>query len=104
MHSCSEHREIEEGAGLRGQAGRIRVYATDNVQVAKVLVTILNEQGETLAQGEVALINDLWWEYESAAPNDGKVIVEAFDLAGNCTRNEAWPTLARCFPLSGCAR
>jgi len=60
------------------------------VQVAKVLVTILNEQGETLAQGEaVSAMNDAWWEYEITVQTAGKVIVEAFDLAGNCTKHEA---------------
>lgn len=73
------------------QAGRIRVNATDNVQVAKVLVTILNERGETLEQGEAAsAINDPWWEFETAVPTDGKIIVEAFDLAGNCTKHKAY--------------
>ena len=70
------------------QAACIRVNATDNVQVAKVLITILNEQGETLEQGEAVQANDLWWEFETAAPIEGKIIVEAFDLAGNRTKRE----------------
>jgi hypothetical protein len=76
---------------VQRQAGRIRVNATDNVQVAKVLITILDEQGQTLEQGEAASVtNDSWWEFETAsATNEGKVIVEAFDLAGNCTKHEA---------------
>ena len=71
------------------QNGCIRVNATDNVRVAKVLITILNEQGETLEQGEAASsINDSWREFETAAAPEGKLIVEAFDLAGNCTKHE----------------
>jgi hypothetical protein len=74
------------------QAGRIRVNATDNVQVAKILITILNDErseGKVLEQGEAARVNDTWWEFETAASAEGNVIVEAFDLAGNCTKYEA---------------
>jgi len=70
------------------QAGRIRVNATDNVQVAKVRITILNEGGQTLEQGEAAKVNEAWWELETAVSTDGKVIVEAFDPAGNVTKYE----------------
>ena len=70
------------------QAGRIRVNATDNVQVAKVLITVFNEQSQVLEQGEAAQVNESWWELETAAPTEGKVIVEAFDLASNCTKHK----------------
>ena len=66
--------------------GRIRVKATDNVQVAKVRITILNEQGETLEQGEASLVYGPWWEYETL--EQGSLLVEAFDLAGNRTWQE----------------
>ena len=42
-----------------------------------------------LQQGEAEQVNDAWWEFETSAPIETKVIVEAFDLAGNCTRHEA---------------
>jgi hypothetical protein len=71
------------------QAGCIRVSATDDVQVARVLITILDGHGQSLEQGQAARINDSWWEFETAIPAEGKVSVEAFDLAGNCTRHEA---------------
>jgi len=70
------------------QGRRIRVHATDNVQVARVLITILDEQGQALEQGEATCVHDHWWEFETTAPNEGKVAVEAFDLAGNCTKHE----------------
>ena len=70
------------------QAGCIRVNATDNVQVARVLITILDGQGKTLEQGQAARINAPWWEFETATSMEGKVVVEAFDLAGNCTKRE----------------
>ena len=41
--------------------GRIRVHVTDNVPVAKVLVKILNEQGEA-----ASAINDRWWAFDLA--------------------------------------
>jgi hypothetical protein len=76
---------------VQRQAGCIRVHATDNVQVARVRITIVNEQGETLEQGEAAsAINDPWWEYETFT--EGSIVVEAFDLAGNAARLEVTPT------------
>ena len=74
---------------VQRQAGRIRVNATDNVQVTKVHITILDAQGQTLEQGESAQINESWWEFEITTSTAGTVIVEAFDLAGNCTKHEA---------------
>jgi hypothetical protein len=68
------------------QNGRIRVNAADNVQVVKVRITIVNEEGQTLEQGEAAAVNNSWWEFETST--EAKVIVEAFDLAGNCTKHE----------------
>jgi hypothetical protein len=71
------------------QNGRIRVNATDNVQVSKVRITIMNELGQTLEQGEAVPLNDTSWEFETtASAAEGKVIIEAFDLAGNCTKHE----------------
>jgi hypothetical protein len=66
---------------------RIDIYASDNVQVAKVYVTIRNEQGITLEQGQAALVCGEHWEYQTEVP--GGVLVEAFDLAGNVARYEA---------------
>ncbi|MDQ3006257.1 MAG: hypothetical protein M3R47_12865 [Chloroflexota bacterium] len=43
----------------------------------------------TLEQGQAAQINNTWWELETTTSIDGKVIVKAFDLAGNCTKQEA---------------
>ena len=69
--------------------GRIRIDASDNVLVTKVVITISDERGQTLEQGEAKLINDAWWEYATTAPGEAKITVEAFDLAGNLTRQEA---------------
>ena len=69
------------------QDGRIWVEVTDNVQVAKVLITIVDKQGQTQAHGQAVRVKDARWEFETST--EGKVIVEAFDLAGNVTRGES---------------
>ena len=65
----------------------IIVDATDDVQVAQVLVTIANEQGETIEQGEAVQNGSSIWEYRTST--QGSIVVEAVDLAGNVTRHEA---------------
>ena len=70
----------------RGE-GCIHVKASDNVQVTKVRVTILDEEGQTLEQGQATSPYGDFWEY--ATSTEGNIIVEAFDLAGNCTKHEA---------------
>ena len=69
------------------QRDSIFVDATDNVLVTKVMVTISDEEGQILEQGEADLIDDAWWEYETDVI--GNVLVEVWDLAGNVTRYEA---------------
>ena len=64
----------------------IRVEASDNVMVAKVRVTILDAEGKVLEQGEAVQADDDWWEYVSS--KEGKVMAEAWDLAGNEVRKE----------------
>jgi hypothetical protein len=61
--------------------GIIRVEATDNILVARVQVTILDEEGKTVEKGEAVKIDERWWEY--AVNTDGKILAEAWDLAGN---------------------
>lgn len=62
------------------------MHASDNVLVTKVIVTLLDEQGQTLEEGEAVLINDAWWEYP--AGTRGNVTVGAWHLAGNVTKYE----------------
>jgi hypothetical protein len=66
------------------QDGHVRVEATDNVLVTRVVITITDEQGNTLEQGEAALVSENAWEYRTATP--GNLLVAAFDLAGNVTK------------------
>jgi hypothetical protein len=67
--------------------GCIYVAASDNVQVTKVLVTILDETVQVVEQGQATSPYGSNWEYVTST--EGKAIVEAFDLAGNCTKHEA---------------
>jgi len=66
--------------------GLIRVSATDDVQVTKVIITILDQEGKSLEQGAAELTLGVWWDYRPA--NRGRIQVEAWDLAGNVTRRE----------------
>jgi len=71
---------------VQRQGEHIQVNATDNVLVAKVVITILDEQGKVLEQGEAVLQSGHSWVYTASA--EGKITVEAWDLAGNVTSQE----------------
>jgi len=70
--------------------GHIRVLASDDVRVTRVRVTILGEAGQRLEQADADLKVGLGWEYQAA--NKGLVRVEAWDFAGNVTRQEFSPS------------
>jgi hypothetical protein len=72
------------------EQGNVRVGARDDLIVTKVTITILDEAGQTLEQGEAELWMGVWWEYHAA--NSGRIRVEAWDLAGNVTRQEYCPS------------
>ena len=65
---------------------KVRVSAQDDVMVTKVTVTILDEAGQHLEQGEAELTLGVWWDYR--AENHGRIQVEVWDMAGNVTRRE----------------
>ena len=72
------------------EEGCIRIWVTDNVMVSRVIVTILDEQGVISERGEGVKVSGIrcqvsggWWEY--APTREGRVKVEAWDLAGNVT-------------------
>lgn len=64
----------------------IRVSATDDVQVTKVNIMVLDLQGQSLEQGNAALELGIWWEYQPA--HQGRIRVEACDMAGNVVQRE----------------
>ncbi len=74
---------------IEWEAGRLLVWATDNIMVAGVRVVILGEKGKVLEEGEARLRNgkrNEWWEYVPGAK--GRIVVEARDLAGNVVKKE----------------
>jgi hypothetical protein len=66
--------------------GKIRVGARDDMLVTRVMITILDEAGQLLEQGEAELTMAVWWDYQSQ--NRGRVRVEAWDMAGNVAQRE----------------
>ena len=72
------------------EQGKVRVGAHDDLMVTKVTITILDEAGRTLEHGDAELWMDVWWAYH--AVNSGRIRVEAWDLAGNVTRQEYCPS------------
>jgi hypothetical protein len=68
----------------RGKA--IRVQARDDVMVASVQVLVLNEKGKIVEKGEAIKGRGDWWEYVPGT--EGKMVLEAQDLAGNVVREE----------------
>jgi hypothetical protein len=70
---------------VRLRENKIRVQASDNVMVMKVVITVRDEQGKLLEAGEAVRQEGDWWEYVPQLP--GKTLtLEAWDLAGNVTR------------------
>ncbi len=68
-------------SGWDAMVRQIRIWATDDVQVAGVSVSVLDEDGRVLEQGEALQGRGDWWEYMPSTA--GKVVVEARDLPGN---------------------
>jgi hypothetical protein len=71
---------------IERRKGQIWVNASDNVMVTKVQVTILDEVGEIRERGEGIKRDENWWEYTSSA--EGRIVAEAWDLAGNAVRKD----------------
>ncbi len=74
---------------------RIRVQASDNIGVARVRVSVLDEAGVVLERGEAIRAEEDWWELATQAQGT-TVTAEAWDLAGNVTK--LGPLLAPCHP------
>jgi hypothetical protein len=70
--------------------GTVRIWASDDVLVAQVTVTILDEQRTVVQQGSAVQVKPDWWNFTPTPLIAGgcKVVVEAQDLAGNGTRSE----------------
>ena len=64
----------------------VRVHATDNVMVAKVVVSVIDEEGSVIERNEATKGEGDWWDAEMNA--EGRIVAEAWDLAGNMVRKE----------------
>jgi hypothetical protein len=64
----------------------IRIRASDDVRVTGVQVMVLDERGKVKEKGAAIRKKGDWWEYGTVT--EGKLIVEARDLAGNVTKAE----------------
>ena len=78
------HAPVIHRLGRYGTA--IRVWATDDTRVARVIVFVKAENGEVLEQGEAVQGRGDWWEYVPGS--SGRVVVEAHDLPGNTVTAE----------------
>ena len=77
---------ISNGALVEDQgAGCIRVEASDNVLVAKVRVTVLDEGGTVVEAADAVRGEGNWWEFASQARGT-TIVAEAWDLPKNVTR------------------
>ena len=80
--------EIDLSGWVNGDGGTIRVRAQDDVKVQQVKVTIADESGTLLEEGEASEAGALWWEYSTAqaAVDNLRVTVAAKDLPGHVTK------------------
>ena len=75
----------------RQKKGCIRVEATDNIQVVKMVVTILDEENQVVEVGDALRQKGDWWKF--ATQREGATIrAEAWDLPGHKTRAEFKPS------------
>jgi hypothetical protein len=69
---------------LERRGKTLRIQATDDVMVAGVQVMVLDKKGKVVEKGKAVRKKGDWWEYVPGS--EGKVVVEARDLAGNLAR------------------
>ncbi len=79
--------EFDLGQWVNGDGGTIRVRAQDDVMVVGVKVSIADESGALLEEGEAVEVGALWWEYSTAqaAANNMRVTAAASDMPGHVT-------------------
>lgn len=69
---------------IQRRGSRIRVEATDNVRVARVRVTLLDEEGNVLEKGEAVRSAGNWWTFTFTVQGH-TIVAEAWDLPKNVT-------------------
>ena len=78
FHPPEIHRILRRGK-------HIRVEATDNIRVARVRVTILDEHGKVLEKGECSKGKGNWWTFTPTVKGHS-ITAEAWDLPRNVTK------------------
>ncbi len=80
-----EIREVDVSSWNGGIGQVIRVMAVDDVLVTQVKVSILDDAGTVLEEGEAVQDGDAWWSYvtTAAARSGARVLVTVRDLPGN---------------------
>jgi hypothetical protein len=82
LSDCLHPPEIHR---VERKEGRVLVEASDNIMVAKVFVTIFDEQNKIIEMGDAIRQEGDWWEF--ACHTEGKTIrAQAWDLANNATK------------------
>jgi len=70
---------------IKRQKGQILVEASDNIMVARVRVTIRDEEGQVMERGEATRGRGNWWKF--APQMDGtSILAEAWDLPEHVTK------------------
>ena len=82
MSDCLKPPEIHR---VERQEGRILVEASDNILVAKVVVTIFDEQNRVLEIGDAIRQEGDLWEFVTKVQGR-KIRAQAWDLADNHTK------------------
>jgi hypothetical protein len=67
---------------IERRKGQIRVEATDNIGVVRVRVTVRDEQGQIMEQGEATRGRGNWWKFTPQTAG-GSILAEAWDLPKN---------------------
>ena len=77
--------EVDMSGWTNGDGGTIRVRAQDDVKVTSVKLTIADENGTPLEEGEAVDAGALWWEYSTAQAYavNMRVTAAARDLPGH---------------------
>lgn len=77
--------EVDLRGWINGNGRIIRVRAQDDVQIEGVKVTISDETGALLEEGEAQDMGALWWAYttEQAALDNLRVTIAVHDLPGH---------------------
>jgi len=81
-------KEVDVSAYVGAPGNKIRIRAIDDFMVKNVVVTITNEDGTLVEEGEaVKKENGVDWLFTATVQNDSltgdKIVIKAYDIPGN---------------------